>query len=135
MRANFVYKNVKFIKCENCGNDRSYWLAEDFEEDKFFFKCIQCQQDWRGEIQKGGIINIFPAENSKSQLVLVEVKEPWSPIILIADREETDEEAAKRKMGRPDKRYRLSRKFHLKTVETKVGQGQLPMKQLKAAID
>lgn len=105
MNAEFVYKNEKFIRCENCGYDRSFHLEADVEYEIFNWDCPQCDQHWGGIILSDGSIEIERLQDRETRFVIIEIAEPWSPFYINATRAETPEETAQRG-GRPASKFR-----------------------------
>jgi hypothetical protein len=95
MKANFVWKEEKFIVCENCGYERSYHLEADLEYEKFDWNCPSCDQHWGGLVQHDGSILIGQLKDQERRHIVVELPEPWAPFTITATRPETAKEAAK----------------------------------------
>src|SRR5688500_8872994 len=100
MKANFVWKQEKFIQCENCGYERSYHLEADVRYTRFDWICPDCDQHWGGLMQPDGSIMIGQLKDREERHILVTIPQPWSPIGLKATRQETAKEAA-RHGGKP----------------------------------
>lgn len=138
MKAKIETKKIIFIECENCETPRSHWITEAFtksekkEKKVFSWTCPQCRQNWQGEIQTDGTIDIFAGENVDTEVVLIEVPKSVFFAGVVFSRPETDREMRKRTIGNREKRYRINESYPLEAVERDQPENPTPYLRYRA---
>jgi hypothetical protein len=93
-----IEKNGDYIVCPKCKNERCFLLTENKVGEQIKWRCPKCREYLGGVIQENGTVEKITVR-PKRKWILVEINEEFEPVVLVAFRPQTFEEAARRTLG------------------------------------
>lgn len=116
-----IEREGNYIICPECRHDRSYLLIEDVPGTQIEWRCPNCRKYLGGLLQEDGTLEKIAVALAR-KWVLVEIDANCEPLLLMASRPDTLEEATRSSLhSASPERFTTSLSFKLEECDGNAG--------------